>query len=275
MEQGLEPRELRRVGEDDLGDPAPGRSCRSAPRARRAPRGPRRSAGGRPRRPRASARRGARTRASASLFPAPMPPVTATASGVSCCLGGSARSVAGSSAGSGSPARRRRRLGVDLASGRPPRRLGRLGARLPRLRPALGLDRLRAAGSSAATASTSARPAPRRRPPRRGRSRRSGSRPRAAAAPSPSSIRFSESERRRRSASTSMIFTLTRSPCETTSRGFSTWCCASSEMCTSPSTPGRISTKAPNVTTFVTGPGRRRPRRSCRAPAATGRSASA
>ena len=36
------------------------------------------------------------------------------------------------------------------------------------------------------------------------------------------------------------------------SRGFSTWCCASSEMCTSPSTPGRISTKAPKVATFVT-----------------------
>src|SRR5262249_15969977 len=70
----------------------------------------------------------------------------------------------------------------------------------------------------------------------------------------PPSTRFSESESRRRSASTSMIFAWTRSPCETTSRGFSTWCCASSEMCTSPSTPGRISTKAPNVTTLVTLP---------------------
>ena len=72
--------------------------------------------------------------------------------------------------------------------------------------------------------------------------------------PRPSSTRFSESERRRRSASISRISTLTGSPCETTSRGFSTWCCASSEMCTRPSTPGRISTKAPKVTTFVTRP---------------------
>ena len=47
---------------------------------------------------------------------------------------------------------------------------------------------------------------------------------------------------------------MTESPCDTTSRGFSTWCCASSEMCTRPSTPGRISTNAPNVTTFVTLP---------------------
>ena len=47
---------------------------------------------------------------------------------------------------------------------------------------------------------------------------------------------------------------VTVSPCATTSRGFSTWCCASSEMWTRPSTPGRISTKAPNVTTFVTRP---------------------
>ena len=70
----------------------------------------------------------------------------------------------------------------------------------------------------------------------------------------PSSTRFSESDRRRRSASTSRMSTLTASPCETTSRGFSTWCCASSEMCTSPSTPGRISTKAPKVTTLVTRP---------------------
>ena len=44
------------------------------------------------------------------------------------------------------------------------------------------------------------------------------------------------------------------SPWLTTSRGFSTWCAASSEMCTRPSTPCRISTKAPNVTTFVTRP---------------------
>src|SRR6266487_4537407 len=70
----------------------------------------------------------------------------------------------------------------------------------------------------------------------------------------PPSTRLSESERRRRSPSTSMILAFTSSPCETTSRGFSTWCWASSEMCTSPSTPGRISTKAPKVTTLVTLP---------------------
>ena len=44
------------------------------------------------------------------------------------------------------------------------------------------------------------------------------------------------------------------SPGWTISRGLSTWCGASSEMCTSPSTPSRISTNAPNVTTFVTLP---------------------
>ena len=44
-------------------------------------------------------------------------------------------------------------------------------------------------------------------------------------AASPSSTRFSESESRRRSASISMIFARTVSPCWTTSRGFSTWCC--------------------------------------------------
>ena len=68
------------------------------------------------------------------------------------------------------------------------------------------------------------------------------------------STRFSDSESRRRSASISMILIVTTSPCETISRGFSTWCWASSEMWTSPSTPGRISTKAPKVTTFVTRP---------------------
>src|SRR5207302_3390646 len=46
----------------------------------------------------------------------------------------------------------------------------------------------------------------------------------------PFSTRLSESESRRRSASTSRISTGTTSPCETTSRGFSTWRWASSEM---------------------------------------------
>src|SRR5437763_5196045 len=81
-----------------------------------------------------------------------------------------------------------------------------------------------------------------------------GSASSARATTPPPSTRLSERDNRRRSPSTSMIFALTSSPCETTSRGFSPWCWASSEMCTSPSTPGRISTKAPKVTTFVTLP---------------------
>ena len=55
---------------------------------------------------------------------------------------------------------------------------------------------------------------------------------------SPGSTRRSESDSRRRSGSISMILTLTSSPCCTTSRGFSTWCSASSEMWIRPSTPG-------------------------------------
>src|SRR5439155_25823533 len=105
-----------------------------------------------------------------------------------------------------------------------------------------------AAGSSSSTASTSTgAPSSEKTSSERSRS----------VAPTRCSLpstRLSESERRRRSASTSRISTLTLSPCETTSRGFSTWCCASSEMWTRPSTPGRISTKAPKVTTFVTLP---------------------
>ena len=68
------------------------------------------------------------------------------------------------------------------------------------------------------------------------------------------STRLIDSDRRRRSESISRIFTFTSSPGWMISRGFSTWCCASSEMCTRPSTPSRISTNAPNVTTFVTLP---------------------
>ena len=45
----------------------------------------------------------------------------------------------------------------------------------------------------------------------------------------------------------------------TTSPGVSTWCSASSEMWTRPSTPGTISTKAPKATTLVTLPSRTSP----------------
>ena len=68
------------------------------------------------------------------------------------------------------------------------------------------------------------------------------------------STRFTLSERRRRASSTSRIFTLSSSPGRTTSAGLSTWCWASSEMWTRPSTPGRIWTKAPKATILVTLP---------------------
>ena len=68
------------------------------------------------------------------------------------------------------------------------------------------------------------------------------------------STRLIDSDRRRRSESISRILTRTGSPGWMISRGFSTWCWASSEMWTRPSTPSRISTNAPNVTTFVTLP---------------------
>ena len=68
------------------------------------------------------------------------------------------------------------------------------------------------------------------------------------------SARFTLSEIRRRFSSISRILTQVWSPGETTSLGFSTWCSASSEIWTSPSTPGMISTKAPNATTLVTLP---------------------
>src|SRR5256886_4500030 len=57
---------------------------------------------------------------------------------------------------------------------------------------------------------------------------------------SSSSIRFRESESRRRSPSISMILTFTPCPCATTSRGLSTWCAASSAMCSRISTPERL-----------------------------------
>ena len=68
------------------------------------------------------------------------------------------------------------------------------------------------------------------------------------------STRLIDSDSRRRSESISRIFTRTGSPGWMISRGFSTWCWASSEMWTRPSTPSRISTNAPNVTTLVTVP---------------------
>ena len=247
-------------------------------------------------------------RLSASLFPAPMPPVIATATGRSTLAGGSAAAAGSASLGSPRLGRRRglggrlvARLGASarssLRGGRldaaPRLRLDRLGSasaasaagsrRLPRLDG--GSDRARAprrrldgsaglgAGSASSTGSAARRlrlgAAPRRRSPRRlGAARRPSASERSRfgvrctdSPPSArgwtgssGSTRFSDSESRRRSPSISMILTLTAWPCATTSRGFSTWCCASSEMCTSPSTPGRISTKAPKVTTFVTRP---------------------
>src|SRR5437588_6749647 len=68
------------------------------------------------------------------------------------------------------------------------------------------------------------------------------------------STRLMDSERRRRSDSISRILTLTWSPGWMISRGFSTWCWASSEIWTRPSTPSRISTNAPKATTLVTVP---------------------
>jgi hypothetical protein len=68
-----------------------------------------------------------------------------------------------------------------------------------------------------------------------------------------SSTRLSESESRRRSPSISRIRTLTGSPCETTSRGFSTWWRRARDVHEALD-PGRISTNAPKVTTFVTRP---------------------
>ena len=66
-----------------------------------------------------------------------------------------------------------------------------------------------------------------------------------------------------------------RSPGWTTSLGFSTWCSASSEMWTRPSTPGMISTNAPNATTFVTLPSSTSPGRYSSSTGATGPPASA
>src|SRR5688572_7688733 len=62
-------------------------------------------------------------------------------------------------------------------------------------------------------------------------------------------------ERRRRPRSSrSRSFTLTRSPLFTTSSVFSVRPCLSSEMCTRPSVPGMISTKAPNAVVLLTVP---------------------
>src|SRR5215212_6831034 len=68
------------------------------------------------------------------------------------------------------------------------------------------------------------------------------------------STRLADSDRRRRSESISSTLTRISSSGLTISLGFSTWWAASSEMCTSPSTPSMISTKAPKVTTLVTLP---------------------
>src|SRR5512140_767228 len=60
--------------------------------------------------------------------------------------------------------------------------------------------------------------------------------------------------RRRPRSSRSMSFTRTRSPFLTTSSVLSVRPCASSEMCTSPSVPGKISTNAPNAVVLLTVP---------------------
>ena len=57
---------------------------------------------------------------------------------------------------------------------------------------------------------------------------------------------------RRRGTSTSITFTRTSSPTDSTDSGESTCSWLSSEMCTSPSIPGATRTNAPNGTSFVT-----------------------
>src|SRR4029450_9944386 len=57
---------------------------------------------------------------------------------------------------------------------------------------------------------------------------------------------------RRRGTATSMTFTRTWSPTDSTDSGESTCCSESSEMCTRPSMPGATRTNAPKGTSFVT-----------------------
>ena len=172
------------------------------------------------------------------------------------------------------PARaHRRRLGLA------PRRAPRAPRRAPRAPPSAGssgASLLRPApprrGASSRLGLGLLRPPRRRagRPRRRCRARRRRRRRGRGRAPSPRSARrrrrprtgggslpatrFTLRESRRRSESISRILTFTSSPGSTTSRGFSTWWWASSEMCTRPSTPSMISTNAPKVTTLVTLP---------------------
>ena len=191
--------------------------------------------------------------ASASLFPAPMPPVIATATGRvtprRTLLVGRRRSTLGSAAARPRPSDLGLGLGRELCLGL---RLGLslgLGLCLGDLASAsasrLGLDVARPAASGASASSSVRRLVGdvvvvaigevevRVQVHRLAAVGARLDRDRSA------STRLSESESRRRSPSISMILTLTAWPCETTSRGFSTWCWASSEMCTSPSTPGQ------------------------------------
>src|SRR5207244_12296999 len=76
----------------------------------------------------------------------------------------------------------------------------------------------------------------------------------APAPPSGLSISALRESRIRPRSSTSSSFTRTWSPFFTTSSVRSVRPCCSSEMCSSPSTPGRISTNAPNAVVLFTTP---------------------
>src|SRR5947199_7338567 len=70
--------------------------------------------------------------------------------------------------------------------------------------------------------------------------------------PKTSAFTLRSEERFSRNAETDLVCRLLlEKKKNTTSRGFSTWYCSSSEMCTSTSTPGTLSTEAPKVTTLV------------------------
>ena len=194
------------------------------------------------------------------------------AGGLGVGLGGGSASPAASSA-AGSRARRRssaarrarprrrahrglrgraRGLGGGLASASAaarPRRLGgasscEVGDDVGRAASSAAGERRRRSGRASGTSSRS--PAP-------------GARSRASLGASAAgriwpSTRLTDSDRRRRSESISRIFTRISSPGLDDLARVLDVVRASSEMCTRPSTPSRISTNAPNVTTFVTLP---------------------
>src|SRR5688500_3868050 len=93
-----------------------------------------------------------------------------------------------------------------------------------------------------------------RSPPRSPRPPRPPPFPSSSVAPSGFGRSAFIERRSRPRSSRSSSFTFTRSPFFTTSSVFSVRPCLSSEMCTSPSLPGMISTNAPNAVVLLTAP---------------------